>query len=237
MTNGARKPLASKSRLSSSVSHTSPCSASNSARPFGAALSSLTNWRRAFSVVSLSMASVLPDAHYSDDRLRVVARPTQGGKPTERRISLAVVVPDVHREIAPLASGRLSGEGVPGRDILVHPGDGDSEQVEDVPKSASLILPGHALRHRHALGPYARRHRDREPETGLLGELGHVHQHAIRNRLGSRVGMNDLPVVHCSPPSLAAALLCVSARRLSHSSASSATRATCTRSARAYVFA
>src|SRR5512135_3069829 len=117
--------MGSKSRRNSSVSHTSPCSACSSARPFGTALSSPTNWRRAFSASLLSMASILRRTHHSYDRLRVVSRPTQGVERHERRVSLAVVVPDVQREIEPFAWGRLSRELVTGRDLLFHPGDGD----------------------------------------------------------------------------------------------------------------
>src|SRR5512135_2865736 len=114
-TNSARNPVTSKSWLSSSVSETWPCFASSEARFPGSELRFLTSSRRAVSVVSFSMGLILVRQHDCNDGLCVVAWAAEGIEGNERRVSFAVVVPDMHREINALGGVRLSWEGEAGR--------------------------------------------------------------------------------------------------------------------------
>ena len=49
--------------------------------------------------------------HYGDDRLGVVPRPAEGIEVNKRRVSLTVVVPDMHREIDPFPVALLPSDG------------------------------------------------------------------------------------------------------------------------------
>src|SRR5512135_1995564 len=126
-TNGARNPVTSKSWLSSSVSQTWPCFASSEARFPGSELSFLTSSRRAVSVASFSMGSVLRGQHDRYDGLCVVAWATEGIEGNEGRVSFAVVVTDMQGEVDALA-------------IFLLGSDGEAEHVEDVPKAAGFVL-------------------------------------------------------------------------------------------------
>src|SRR5512135_1721249 len=134
-TNGARKPVTSKSRRSSSMSQTWPCFASSEARLPGSELSFLTSARRAVSVVSFSMGLILMRQKYGYDGLCVVAWATEGIETNERGVTFAVVVTDMHGEVDALRVGRLSGEGMGRRGSVFHPGDSEAEHIEHIPKA------------------------------------------------------------------------------------------------------